>query len=114
VNQHLRGTPVPPTKLNPSISPAVEAVILKCIRRDPNERYQSAGDLLQDLEYLEQLDLSLFPPQQERQALAVITDRQIWILSAVIGIAFVAIVALILVVVSPPEPHNQEDNANDK
>jgi serine/threonine protein kinase len=99
VSQHLTGTPLPPTELNPSISPAVEAVILKCIRRDPDERYQSAGDLLHDLKHPEQLDLSQFPRRQERQARAVITDRQIWILSAVIGIAFVAIVALIVAVV---------------
>jgi serine/threonine protein kinase len=36
---------VPPRQLNPRISPAVEAIILKAMEEDPPNRYQSAADM---------------------------------------------------------------------
>ena len=38
--------PPPPRYLNPSIPPAVEAVILKAIAKQPEQRYQSGADLV--------------------------------------------------------------------
>ena len=36
--------PQPPGEINPSIPPAVEAAIMKAIAKDPNERFQTAGE----------------------------------------------------------------------
>jgi serine/threonine protein kinase len=33
---------VPPREENPEIPPALEAIILKCLKKDPTERYASA------------------------------------------------------------------------
>jgi len=44
--------PVPPRTLNPSISESLEAVILKCIEKDPARRYQSGDELARDLRTL--------------------------------------------------------------
>jgi serine/threonine protein kinase len=41
--------PIPPRTLNRAISPAFESVLLKCLQKDPNERYQSGELLAQDL-----------------------------------------------------------------
>jgi serine/threonine-protein kinase len=41
--------PVPPRRLNPAIPRGLEAVILKCMAKDPAERYQSGRELAQDL-----------------------------------------------------------------
>lgn len=45
----------PVCALNPSVSKGMEYIIEKCTRIDPNQRYQSAGELLQDLENIRNL-----------------------------------------------------------
>jgi len=50
--QHLEGVKVPPSERNPEISPALEAVILKAMAVNPDERYASATEMLTDLESL--------------------------------------------------------------
>ena len=41
--------PVPPSKLNPAISAAMESVILKCLAKSPADRYQTGEELARDL-----------------------------------------------------------------
>jgi len=38
-----------PRSIDPSISPDLERVVLRCLRKDPDDRYQHAGDLERDL-----------------------------------------------------------------
>jgi TolB-like protein len=45
----LRQTPVPVRNLNPRISPSLEAIILKCLEKDAENRYQSAKEAGVDL-----------------------------------------------------------------
>ena len=47
--KHVRETPVPPSRKNPDVSPAVEAVVMKCMAKNPANRYQSAEELGEDL-----------------------------------------------------------------
>jgi serine/threonine protein kinase len=48
--QHIHKDPTPPHKLNRRISPAMEAVILKALQKDPRDRYFSASAMLADIE----------------------------------------------------------------
>jgi serine/threonine protein kinase len=41
--------PIPPSKLNPAIPSILEGVILKCLAKNPAERYQTGEELAQDL-----------------------------------------------------------------
>jgi serine/threonine-protein kinase len=45
----LRGQPVPPRRLNPQLSPALEAVCLKAMARRPEDRYATAARLAEEL-----------------------------------------------------------------
>lgn len=43
--EHLHMKPTPPRNLNSSISPAVQDVILRCLEKDPSQRYTSVSDV---------------------------------------------------------------------
>lgn len=49
----LHQAPKPPRQLNPSVSPALEQIIVKAMDKDPGRRYQSARELLVDLSRLD-------------------------------------------------------------
>ena len=46
----------PIREINPSLSSGLERIILKCTQRDPNDRYQSAAELMYALEHYEEID----------------------------------------------------------
>jgi serine/threonine protein kinase len=48
--QHISQPPPPPRSINPLISPAVEAVLLKALEKNPSHRYQSGAKLIDALE----------------------------------------------------------------
>lgn len=47
--KHMQEKPVEPVKLNPTIPYAVNKIIMKAMEKDPNDRYQSATEMLKDL-----------------------------------------------------------------
>ena len=97
MNQHLTAAPALPSKSNPAIPPNIEAIIMKSIRKDPKERYQSAASFLEDLNNYKELDTSNFPRDKEKVT-GVVTSRQIWILSALIALGFIVIFGLIVII----------------
>ena len=47
--QHIHRAPTPPRELNKKISPHMEAVILKALAKNPDDRYPSAAAMLDDM-----------------------------------------------------------------
>jgi beta-lactam-binding protein with PASTA domain/predicted Ser/Thr protein kinase len=48
--QHVREDAVPPSRLNPDVSPAIDAIVLKSMAKNPANRYQSAADMRSDVQ----------------------------------------------------------------
>jgi len=75
----LTRRPEPPSQVNPALPPELEAIILKCLEKQPAARYQSAKDLLAALRPLTAplsvipsgREGSAFPPRQEPRGSAV-------------------------------------------
>jgi serine/threonine-protein kinase len=47
--KHVREDPAPPSRTNPTVPPALEAIILQALAKDPAMRYQSAEEMRADL-----------------------------------------------------------------
>lgn len=46
----------PIREINPTLSSGLERIILRCTQRNPDDRYQSAAELMYDLEHYEEID----------------------------------------------------------
>ena len=98
MNLRMTSTPVSPRKLNSSVPEGLAAVVMKCIRRDPDERYERADQLLQDLSIT--TNWTCRSSYSHLKTIhAHITDRQIYVLGAIIGAAFIVVAVLIVLAV---------------
>ena len=48
--KHVKEDPVPPSRLNADVPAPLDAIILKCLAKNPQNRYHSAAELQQDLQ----------------------------------------------------------------
>ena len=48
--QHVREDPVPPSQLDPEIPPVCDAIVLKALAKNPENRYQTAGEMREDID----------------------------------------------------------------
>ncbi len=54
LRKHIEEPPLNPSKINPQIPPQLEKIVIKCIEKDKSDRYQSAREILEDIEKYEE------------------------------------------------------------
>lgn len=65
----LHDDPPPPSKLAPNLPRELQIILLKCLEKDPNRRYDSAGAVAEDLDrYLSGKNIGATAPSRWRQA----------------------------------------------
>jgi serine/threonine-protein kinase len=47
--QHVREEPVPPSQVDPDVSPSVDAIVLKALTKNRDDRYQTADEMRRDI-----------------------------------------------------------------
>jgi serine/threonine protein kinase/predicted Zn-dependent protease len=72
--KHLYEKPVEPSKINPRIPHSIEKIILKCLEKEKEKRYQTVDELLKGLEeYKKQSEQASAPAAKIRWALPILT-----------------------------------------
>lgn len=77
----------PIREVNPSLSSGLERIIMKCTQRNPDDRYQSAAELMYALEHYEEEDEKYKKKQKRKFGLFVGTVAAA-IVTAIIGFGF--------------------------
>jgi serine/threonine-protein kinase len=50
--QHVREPPQPPSQVDPTVTPEMDAIVLKALEKDPANRYQTAKEMADDISRL--------------------------------------------------------------
>ncbi len=83
--------PMAPRRLRPEIDPALEAVVLKCLEKEPAARYGSATALADDLDRCLRGDATAAKPRSIRQKVGRAARRQSWLIAITAAIVLVAV-----------------------
>lgn len=74
----------PIRQINPGLSSGFERILLKCTQRDPNDRYQSAAELMYALEHYEEID-DIYKKKQKKKLGLFITSILFTIIFAAVA-----------------------------
>lgn len=101
--QHVSGLVIPPSQLNPEISPSIDALVQMSLAKDATERYQTAAEMREDIDralsgqnvtaVLPTVPMNYEPTNVKPVATKKKTNPWVWVLSAV-GVFLTAAVAV--------------------
>jgi serine/threonine protein kinase/tetratricopeptide (TPR) repeat protein len=94
--QRIRERPKSPRATNPEIPSWLDRVIMRCLERDPNDRYQNAYDILADLQaqsasVVSRSRISRGSPSIQIQLPEFASRRWIWVAGGVVAVVILAL-----------------------
>jgi WD40 repeat protein/serine/threonine protein kinase len=98
--------PVPPRQLCPEVPESLQAVCLRALAKDLTQRYDSAGDLAQEVQRCLADEPVQAYPESWRQRMGRWTRRhQAWVRAAAVAAVLMALVSLVAVVLLSASHH---------
>ena len=88
----LKDEPPPPSRTAPAAPAALDRIVSTCLAKEPDDRYQSARDLLRDLKWA--ASGSAEPPSTQAVASRALSHRAGWLVAAVATVALIAVAAI--------------------
>ena len=95
LSAHVADAPVPVTKYRETVPRALEALVMRCLEKQPADRWQSVEELLPQLEALATPSGGITPT--DTRPVAAVRRRRLLSGALVAGVALVAAVAALLV-----------------
>jgi TolB-like protein/Flp pilus assembly protein TadD/predicted Ser/Thr protein kinase len=88
VDDILHKSPPLPGRFNPGLSPKLEDIILKCLEKDPENRYQSVKEVRVDLRRLEESSkvAPALPPPRRRYGVTAVAISAILLAGVLVGL----------------------------
>ncbi|MHB8575161.1 MAG: serine/threonine protein kinase [Dehalococcoidia bacterium] len=96
MQQHLSGHA---DTLPGSVPPGLAGIVAKCMRRNPDERYQNDADLLADFDRYPELTAADFQFVDEREARVPNADKRMLLLAGGMTVGFIALLAIVIGVI---------------
>ncbi len=96
MSQHLHAVIPRLDRERPDISPQLAAVVMRCLERDPNDRYSDLHAFIHDLDNINDVDIAILEKSRNPKALSL-WER--FPLFKPIGIAVVILLAIIILAV---------------
>ncbi len=93
IDDILRQPAKPPTSINPRIAPGLESIILKALDKDPERRYQSAGELRVDLDRLQSNPSGPASDLAATAWAAILPKRKATVIAAIVALAILLALA---------------------
>ena len=90
VDMHIRKKPPCPSDIRPQIPPFLDNIVLKCLNKDKNKRYQNVEELLEDLKAHEDESQAYIPQ---------IKAKKVWKFLYLVPVVLLTVLAIYLLVV---------------
>jgi Tol biopolymer transport system component/tRNA A-37 threonylcarbamoyl transferase component Bud32 len=102
LSAHIADTPEPVSKYRESVPPALEELVMKCLEKKAADRWQSAEELLPQLEVLATPSGGVTPT--DMRPMAATPSRRRWLVPGVVAATLLVVIAVVLYKVMAPSP----------